>query len=317
MKIVVLDGHTLNPGDLTWKELEAVGACEVYERTAPGETLGRSADAEIILTNKTVLTREHLLHLPKLKYIGVLATGTNVVDLSAARERGITVTNVPAYATPSVAQLTFALLLELALHPGEHSQSVKAGEWTRSEDFCYWKRPLVEISGRTLGLVGFGNIARAVARIALAFEMNVIACVRRAPGNAAAGIRFADLETVFRESDVLSLHCPLTRETRELINATRLDWMKRTAFLINTGRGPLIDERALADALNSDRIAGAGLDVLSVEPPPADNPLLQAKNCIITPHFGWATGAARSRLMHVAVENVRAFLNGNPRNVVD
>jgi glycerate dehydrogenase len=317
MNIVVLDGYTLNPGDLSWDELDALGACEVYDRSAPEETLPRSAKAEILLTNKTVLTREHLQQLPRLKYLGVLATGTNVVDLAAARERGVPVTNVPAYATDSVAQLTFALLLELALHAGEHSISVRQGNWTRSPDFCYWESPLVELSGLTLGLVGFGNIARAVARMALAFEMKVVVCARRQPADIPGGIQFADLETVFRESDVVSLHCPLTAETRNLVNAQRLAWMKPGGFLINTGRGPLVDEAALAEALDSGRIAGAGLDVLSVEPPPADNPLLRAKNCILTPHFGWATFAARRRLMKVAVENVRAFLQGTPRNVVN
>jgi glycerate dehydrogenase len=316
MNIVVLDGYTLNPGDLNWDDLRSLGACTIHERTDDDETVKRSADAEILLTNKTVLSREHMVRLPKLKYIGVLATGTNVVDLAAARERGVTVTNVPAYATASVAQLTFALLLELTLRPGDHSNSVHAGDWSRSPDFCYWKYPLIEISGRTLGLVGFGNIARAVARIALAFGMNLIVSVRRTSPSASNGIRFVDLETVFRESDVLSLHCPLTPETKHLVNAERLGWMKRDSFLINTGRGPLVDESALAEALNSGRIAGAGLDVLSIEPPPADNPLFRAKNCILTPHIGWATSAARARLMQAAVENLRAFLNGKPLNVV-
>ena len=317
MNIVVLDGHTLNPGDLSWDELKALGLCEIHARTPPGEVLARAANAEIILTNKTVLGRQHLQSLQPLKYIGVLATGTNVVDLAAARERGIAVTNVPAYATASVAQLTFALMLELTLHAGHHSLSVHRGDWTRSPDFCYWERPLVEIAGRTLGLVGFGSIGRAVARIALACGMNVLVNVRRPPTETTAGVRFVDLETVFRESDVLSLHCPLTAETRHLVNAERLDWMKPGAFLINTGRGPLVDEPALAEALNSGRIAGAGLDVLSVEPPTAENPLLHARNCIITPHLGWATLAARTRLLRVAVENVRAFLSGKPQNVVN
>ena len=317
MNIVVLDGYTLNPGDLSWAELKSLGDCAIHERTPSGEVLPRAANAEILLTNKTAITREHLSALPRLQYIGVLATGTNVVDLAAARERGIPVTNVPAYATASVAQLTFALLLELTLHAGHHSLSVHRGRWSRSPDFCYWERPLVEIAGLTLGLVGFGNIGRAVARIALACGMNVRVNVRRPPAEPPAGVRFADLETVFRQSDAVSLHCPLTSETRHLVNAERLGWMKRSAFLINTGRGPLVDEAALAEALNSGRLAGAGLDVLSVEPPPADNPLLHAKNCIITPHFGWATFAARRRLMQVAVDNVRAFLQGQAQNVVN
>lgn len=317
MNIVVLDGYALNPGDLNWNELKSLGSCAIYERTPPDEVLARVSDAEVVLTNKTVLGREHLQHLPQLKYIGVLATGTNVVDLTAARERGIPVTNVPAYATASVAQLTFALLLELTLHAGRHSESVHRGGWTRSKDFCYWEGSLVEIAGLTLGLVGFGNIAQAVARIALACQMNVLVRARRPRPDPSQGLRFADLETVFRQSDVISLHCPLTPDTKHLINAERLAWMKPGALLINTGRGPLIDEPALADALNSGRLAGAGLDVLSLEPPPADNPLLAAKNCIITPHIGWATRAARLRLMKVAVDNVRAFLEGEPQNVVN
>lgn len=315
MKIVVLDGYTLNPGDLSWDALKSLGECEIHDRTAPSDVLVRAAGAEILLTNKTVLGRDHFSALPKLSYIGVLATGTNVVDVAAARERGVTVTNVPAYATGSVAQLVFALLLECAWHSGAHSQSVRAGAWTKSRDFCFWEYPLVELSGLTMGLIGFGNIAQAVARVALAFDMRVLACVRRAR-NAPAGVEFAGLETVFRESDVLSLHCPLTPETRHLVNAERLGWMKPSAFLINTGRGPLVDETALAAALNSGRLAGAGMDVLSVEPPGADNPLLSAKNCIVTPHIGWATGAARARLMKTVVENVRAFLAGKPQNVV-
>ncbi len=317
MKIVVLDGHTLNPGDLSWDGLKSLGDCAIHDRTPPAEVLTRAAGADILLTNKTVLTRPHLLALPLLKYVGVLATGTNVVDLAAARERGVPVTNVPAYATPSVAQLTFALLFELTLHVGHHAESVRAGGWTRSPDFCYWERPLVELAGRTLGVIGFGNIARAVVKPAQAFGMNVLVHTRRPPAAPPPGFEFVDLETLFRRSDVVSLHCPLTPETQHLINAWRLGWMKPSAFLLNTGRGPLVDEAALADALNHGRLAGAGLDVLSVEPPPADHPLLTARNCLITPHLGWATGAARNRLMHVAVENVCAFLAGTPRNVVN
>lgn len=316
MNIVVLDGYTLNPGDLNWNELQALGSCEIHDRTASPEVIPRAANAELLLTNKTILSREQILALPKLKYIGVLATGTNVVDLAAARERGIPVTNVPAYAPDSVAQLTFALLLELTLHVGQHSDSVRRGDWSRSKDFCYWQTPLVELSGLTLGLIGFGNIAQAVARIASAFGMKVIATVRR-PRADESGVHFVDRETAFRESDVLSLHCPLTAETKQLVNAERLSWMKPSAFLINTGRGPLIEESALANALNSGQIAGAGLDVLAVEPPVSDNPLLTARNCILTPHIGWATHAARSRLMRVAVENVRAFLKDKPQNVVN
>ena len=317
MNIVVLDGYTLNPGDLTWSALEALGTCRVFERTPPGETVARAADAEIVLTNKTVLDRDTLARLPRLRYIGVLATGYNVVDLSATRERGIAVTNVPGYSTASVVQLTFALLLELTHHAGAHADGVRAGRWSRSADFCYWESPLVELAGLTLGLVGFGNVGRGVARAASAFGVRVLVHTRTTPTGGVDGVAFADLEIVFRESDVVSLHCPLTDATRHLFNRERLAWMKPTAFLINTGRGPLVDEAALADALNAGQLAGAGLDVLSTEPPAADNPLLAAKNCLITPHIGWATRAARERLMRVAVENVRAFLAGQPQNVVN
>ena len=315
MNIVVLDGFTLNPGDLSWKALESFGPCAIYDRTPPAELLARAAGAEILLTNKTELTDGSIRNLPNLKYIGVLATGTNVVDLAAARVRGIPVTHVPAYGTRSVAQLTFALLLELAQHVGHHAQTVRAGQWTRSTDWCYWDRPLIELDGLTLGLVGFGRIGRAVSEIAATFGMKVLACDPAAKP-AAPGIRSVALETLFRESDVVSLHCPLTPLTRNLVNADRLAMMKPTAFLLNTSRGPLVDETALANALNSGRLAGAALDVLSVEPPPAGNPLLSARNCLITPHLAWATRAARSRLMAVAVENIRAFLQGKPQNVV-
>jgi glycerate dehydrogenase len=316
MNIVVLDGFTLNPGDLSWDQLKSLGACQIYDRTPPDELLRRAAQAEIVLTNKAVLAAEHIRQLPQLKYIGVTATGTNIVDLAAARARGIPVTNVPAYGTRSVAQTTIALLLELTQHVGHHAQTVRASQWARSVDWCYWERPLIELDGLTLGIVGFGRIGQAVAELAAAFGMNVLVYN---PSSKAAPpfVRFVELETLFRQSDVLSLHCPLTPQTQNLINAERLSWMKPTAFLLNTGRGPLIDEPALAAALNSGRIAGAALDVLSVEPPPANNPLLTAKNCIITPHLAWATRAARSRLLSVAVGNLRAFLSGKPLNVVN
>lgn len=316
MNIVVLDGFTLNPGDLNWEQLRSLGPCAVYDRTLPAELLGRAADADILLTNKTELTAGTLQSLPKLKYIGVLATGTNVVDLAAARARGIPVTNVPAYSTKSVAQLTFALLLELAQHAGHHAQTVREGRWTRSTDFCYWDFPLIELDGLTLGIVGFGRIGRAVGELGSAFGMKVLACTRTA-GSAPPFASFVELETLFRKSDVVSLHCPLTPQTANLVNARRLSLMKPTAFLLNTSRGSLVDEPALADALNSGRIAGAALDVLSKEPPRADNPLLTARNCLITPHLAWATRAARSRLMTIAVENVRAFLQGEAQNVVN
>jgi len=316
MNIVVLDGFTLNPGDLSWAELESLGPCAVYPRTRPDELLTRAAGATILLTNKTVLTGNFIGNLPRLQYIGVLATGTNTVDLAAARARGIPVTNVPSYGTQSVAQMTFALLLELAQHVGHHAQTVREGQWSRSADFCYWDRPLIELDGLTLGMVGYGRIGQAVGKLGVAFGMKVLAC-DPAIEPAGPAIRSVELETLFRESDVVSLHCPLTPQTANLVNAQRLSLMKPTAFLLNTSRGPLVDEPALADALNSSRIAGAALDVLSVEPPPADNPLLTARNCLITPHLAWATRAARSRLMQIAVQNVRAFLQGKPRNVVN
>jgi glycerate dehydrogenase len=316
MNIVVLDGFTLNPGDLSWDEVNALGSCEVYDRTNPEDILSRSAGAEILLTNKTVLTREHIQALPDLKYIGVLATGTNVVDLAAARERSIPVTNIPTYGTRSVAQATFALLLELTQHVGHHAQSVREGRWTRNIDWCYWDYPLIELDGLTMGIVGFGRIGLAVCNLAAAFGLKVLTCPP-ATEPVPAFARLVDLPTLFRQSDIVSLHCPLTPETKGLINAQRLGWMKPTAFLLNTSRGPLIEEQALADALNAERLAGAGLDVLSVEPPPASNLLLQAKNCLITPHQAWGTRAARSRLLDIAVENIRAFVNGKAENVVN
>jgi glycerate dehydrogenase len=315
-QIVVLDGFTLNPGDLDWAELQSLGQCEIHDRTPRAELLRRAAGADILLTNKTELTGDDIRSLPHLKYIGVLATGTNVVDLAAARARSIPVTNVPAYGTKSVAQMTFALLLELAHHVGHHAQAVRDGRWTGNADFCYWDFPLIELDGLTLGIVGFGRIGRAVADLAVAFGLKVLTS-DPAAGAAPPFVRLVELDTLFRESDVVSLHCPLTEQTARLVNARRLALMKPAAFLLNTGRGPLVDEPALADALNSGRIAGAALDVLCVEPPPADNPLLTARNCIITPHLAWATRAARSRLMKIAVENIRAFLKGKPQNVVN
>ena len=316
MNIVVLDGFTLNPGDLSWEGLRALGDCEIFDRTPPDQLLARSANADILLTNKTPVTRDHLASLPKLKYIGVLATGTNVVDLAAARERNIPVTNVPAYGTRSVAQATMALLLELTNRTGPHAQSVREGRWTRSADWCYWDFPLIELDGLTMGIIGFGRIGRAVADCAHAFGMNVLihgGTAKEVP----TFVRRVELEAVFRDSDVLSLHCPLTAQTRNLVNAERLRLMKPTAILLNTSRGALVDEAALAAALNAGRLAGAGLDVLSVEPPAADNPLLSARNCVITPHNAWGTRAARARLLRIAVENVCAFLAGAPVNVVN
>ncbi len=317
MKLVVLDGYTLNPGDLNWSPLLELGEKpEIYERTAPQDTVSRAAEAEIILTNKVLLDREMLAQLPKLKYVGILATGINVVDLAAARERGIVVTNVPAYSTASVVQLTLALLLELTQRVGYHANSVRQGNWVKSKDFAYWDFPLVELDGLTLGLVGFGAIAQGVARVAQAMGMNVLATRRAERPPEVPGVRMVDMDTLFRESDVLSVHCPLTPETKGLVNAARLATMKPGAYVLNTSRGPVVNEADLADALNADKIAGAGLDVLSTEPPAADNPLLTAKNCFITPHIAWATKAARGRLLATVVANIRAFLDGKPQNVV-
>ncbi|MBI5013913.1 MAG: D-2-hydroxyacid dehydrogenase [Deltaproteobacteria bacterium] len=315
-KIVVLDGHTLNPGDLRWAELEALGPLTVYDRTPPDEVLPRAAGARAVLTNKTVLGRAEIEGLPELRYIGVLATGFDVVNLDAARRGRITVTNVPAYATMSVAQMTMALLLEFTHRLGEHSRAVREGRWTASPDFCFWDYPLVELAGLSLGVVGFGNIGRAVASAAQCLGMHVRAARRGAPDPASWPVSFVDLETLFRQSDVVSLHCPLTPETEGLVNAERLSWMKPTAYLINTARGRLVDEQALADALNGGHLAGAGLDVLSREPPSPDNPLLTARNCLVTPHIAWATKASRERLLTTAVENLRAFLERRPKNVV-
>ena len=316
MRIVVLDGYTLNPGDLSWDGLRACGTCEIHPRTPAELVVERSREADIVITNKIELGREEIGQLPRLKYIGVTATGYNIVDLAAARGRGIPVTNVPTYGTRSVAEMVFAHLFNLTLHVGQHAQGVQEGRWTRSADFCYWDFPLTELSGKTLGIVGFGRIGRAVARAAAAFEMRVLVydATTVAPEQ---GIEPVDLETLFRTSDVVSLHCPLTPQTERLVNSERLAWMKPTALLINTSRGALVDDQALADALNAGRIAGAGLDVLAVEPPPADQPLFAAKNCYITPHIAWATQAARQRLLDAAVANIRAFLDGKPRNVVN
>ncbi|HAM73877.1 MAG TPA: glycerate dehydrogenase [Verrucomicrobiales bacterium] len=318
-RIVILDGHTLNPGDQSWSGLEALGDCQVHARSAPHEVVDRCRGAAVVITNKVPLSRATLEQLPDLRCIGVTATGYNIVDVAAARERGIPVTNVPTYGTRSVAQFTLALILELAHRVGMHADSVRAGDWSRCPDFCYWKSPLVELEGMTLGIVGFGRIGRAVADLGLALGMRVLASGRS--GTPAVpdttGVRRTDLATLFRESDVLSLHCPLTEETRHLVSRERLALMKPGAWLINTSRGPLVDEAALAEALNGGRLGAAAVDVLSVEPPDPGNPLLQARNCLVTPHQAWASLAARKRLMAVAVENVRAFLAGEPVNVVN
>lgn len=318
MKITVLDGYGMNPGDLSWDRLKALGNVTVYDRTAPKETIERSAGAEIILTNKTIIDREIIEKLPELKYIGVLATGYNVVDTAAAHEKGIVVTNIPAYSTDSVAQMVFSLLLAITNNVEHYTADNRAGRWSRNADFCYWDSPLTELAGKTFGIVGFGNIGSKVAGIALAFSMKVLALSSKSLDALPAGVRKADdLDQLLSESDVLSLHCPLTDSTKHLINASTLAKMKPSAILINTGRGPLVDEKALAEALNCRALRGAGVDVLSCEPPTIDNPLLYARNCYITPHLGWATFEARQRLMDIAVANVANFIKGSPTNVVN
>lgn len=316
-RIVVLDGKTLNPGDLRWDGLERLGACAVHDRTSPEHVVERAAGAQILLTNKTPVTGRDIDQLPSLSYIGVLATGFNIVDVDAARRRGIPVTNVPAYGTMAVAQLVFAHLFNLTHRIGHHTRAVAEGRWSASPDFSFWDVPLMEVDGRTLGIVGLGRIGNAVAVAARAFGMAVLAHNPGAEGGGDANARLVGLDELFRGSDVVSLHCPLTENTRGLVNRERLATMKPSAFLINTSRGPLIDEPALARALDDGVIAGAGLDVLSVEPPPADHPLLHARNCCITPHFAWATTAARGRLMAGVVTNIEAFLAGRPVNVVN
>lgn len=317
MKIVVLDGYCLNPGDLSWDALRAFGDVEVYDRTPADQVEARSKGAAIVLTNKTPLSADVLGRLPELRYIGVLATGYNIVDIAAANTHGITVSNIPTYGTASVAQFVFALLLELCHHVGMHSDAVRAGEWSRNPNFSFWKSPLVELAGKTMGIVGFGQIGRSTARIADAMGMRVIAndaVENNAPTY--VGFRWASIEELLRESDVVSLHVPLFPATKHMINARTIGMMKSSAFLINTSRGPLVHDQDLADALNAGRIAGAGLDVLSVEPPAETNPLLTASRCLVTPHIAWATLEARSRLMEIAMSNISAFLGGNPVNVI-
>jgi glycerate dehydrogenase len=316
MNLVVLDGYATNPGDLNWDVFHSLATCRVYDRSSPDEVVERARDAELVLTNKTPLTADTLARLPNLRYIGVLATGTNVVDVPAARARGICVTNVPGYGTRSVAQHTLALILEATNHVGLHAAGVRDGSWSRSPDWCYWQKPLVELDGLTLGIIGYGSIGKKVATLARAFGMHIVATSRSATVHTDDGVTFLPLDRLLAESDIVSLHCPLTDDTRNLINAATLARMKPTALLINTSRGPLIAEADLADALRNQRIAGAALDVLSAEPPPADNPLLTAPNCLVTPHQAWATRAGRQRLLEIAAANVRAFLAGDPQNTV-
>lgn len=317
MRIVILDAFTTNPGDLDWGPVAALGELTVHDRTPDEEIVARASGADALLTNKTQLSAATLAALPGLRYVGVLATGVNVVDLTAAAAAGVTVTNVPGYSTPGVAQAVFGLLLELTNQTGALSASARTGRWQACDDFCYWDGELVELDGLTFGIVGYGAIGRRVAEIARALGMRVVASSRSRPaGMSAEGVEFLSLDDVFRTADVVSLHCPLTPETKQFVNADRLASMKPSAYLVNTARGGLVDEQALADALAAGRIAGAGLDVLTQEPPRAGSPLLTAPNCVITPHVAWATRKARARLIAAAAANLAAFLAGRPQNVV-
>ena len=318
MKIVVLDGYTLNPGDLSWDALKQLGELVVYDRTYADKVVERAAGAEIIFTNKTPVSEDTLNQLPSLKFIGVLATGFNIVNTEVAKTRAVIVSNVPGYGTSSVVQMTFALLLELCHHVQRHSDTVMDGKWSSSADWCYWDFPLVELSGKTIGIIGFGRIGQQVGDVATAFGMNIIGNSRtQTDQSRRKNFKWASIPELLKQSDVVSIHCPLFPETKGLINKESLKWMKKSSFLLNTSRGPIIVDEDLADALNNDLIAGAGIDVLSVEPPSKDNPLFKAKNCIITPHIAWATKEARARLMNITVKNLAAFLNGNPVNVVN
>ena len=317
MKIVVLDGYTLNPGDLSWEGFESMGEVRVYDRTPAEKTAERIGDAQVILTNKTAITKEILDQCPNLRYIGVLATGYNVVDVKAATQKGIVVTNIPSYGTDAVAQYAFALLLELCHHVGLHDESVKAGEWENCQDFCYWKTPLMELAGKTLGLIGFGRIGQKTGAIARAMGMKVLAYDRyRRPEMENENCHYVSLEQLLAASDVISLHCPLLPETKGVINRDTISRMKDGVLIINTSRGDLVVEKDLAEALISGKVAGAAADVVSTEPIRGDNPLLKAPNMIITPHMAWGAKESRGRLMNQAVENLKAFLSGNPVNTV-
>lgn len=316
MKIVILDGYTLNPGDLSWGELKKIGDLIIYDRTLPDQVIERAKGAEIILTNKAIVNKESIYGLPELKYIGVMATGYNVVNIESAKQHKILVTNAPSYSTASTAQHTFALILELTNRVGLHAESVKDGEWFQSPDFCFRKSPLTELDGKTLGIIGFGRIGRQVARIAQAFGLRIISFHKHPERDKMEGVKFTTVEEVFSQSDLISLHCPLTAENNEFVNNGLLSLMKSSAFLINTARGQLMNEKDLATFLNNGKIAGAALDVLSSEPPSMDNPLLDAKNCIITPHIAWSTKEARERLIQIVAENIKAYLNGKPQNIV-
>jgi len=317
MKIVVLDGYTLNPGDLSWQDLEKIGELSVYDRTPEDKIFERIKDAEIVFTNKTPLTRDVLSVLPDLKYIGVLATGYNVVDVKAAKEFGITVTNIPTYGTDAVAQFVFALLLEICHHVYEHNNAVKKGEWSNCPDFCFWKYPLIELAGKTMGIIGLGRIGYRTAKIAQAFGLKVLAYDSYQNKDLEEeNLKYVSLDELLAKSDIISLHCPLFDSTEHIINKNSIAKMKDGVILINTSRGPLVSENDLAEALKSGKVAAAAVDVVSTEPISITNPLLSAPNCIITPHIAWAPKESRTRLMNIAVSNLKSFLDGKPVNVV-
>ena len=316
MNIIILDGYALNPGDLSYDSLKQFGTLKVYDRTSPEQLIERAIDADALLTNKVVLGERELARLPRLRYIGVQATGYNVVDVEAARRRGITVTNIPAYSTPSVAQMVMAHLLNITQSVDYYARENRAGRWASSPDFCYWDNRLVELSGKQMGIVGFGRTGSAVARLAQAFGMTVAVYTSKPQSQLPGSVEKLPLDMLFASSDVLSLHCPLTPDTHHLVNADRLSLMKPTAILINTARGPIVDEQALADALNGGALHAAGIDVLCEEPPLNGSPLLTARNCFVTPHIAWATLEARTRLLRICEDNLRAFIEGHPQNVV-
>jgi len=317
MKIVILDGYSANPGDLSWDALKALGEVTVYDRTSREDTVERAADADIVLTNKVVIDREVMEQLPRLKFIGVLATGYNIIDVACARERGVVVSNVPAYSTESVAQMVFSHLLTVTNRTEHYAQQNREGRWTRSADFCYWDSPVMELAGKTMGVVGLGNIGRRVAEIALAFGMKVVALTSKSEALLPQGVRKVTFEELLGASDVVSLHCPLTDQTRHLINRDTIAMMRPSAILVNTGRGPLVDDEALAEALNANRLKAYCADVMTQEPPKADNPLLGLKNVFLTPHIAWASTEARIRLLDITIKNVRAFIEGKPQNVIN
>lgn len=316
MNIIILDGYALNPGDLSYDRLQQFGTLRVYDRTAPEQVVERAKEADALLINKVMLGEHEFAQLPRLRYIGVQATGYNVVDVEAARKHGIVVTNIPAYSTSSVAQMVMAHLLNITQGVDFYAQQNRAGRWASNPDFCYWDNPLIELAGKQMGIVGFGRTGSAVARLAQAFGMKVVVYSSKAQEALPEGVGKLTLDTLFSTSDVVSLHCPLTFETHSLVNASRLALMKPTAILINTARGPIVDEQALADALNRGTLYAAGIDVLCEEPPLAGSPLLTARNCFVTPHVAWATFEARTRLLDICEANLRAFIEGKPQNVV-